>query len=587
MPEAPIQKPVRENIDPVTFAVIKSALDSIVDEMAYTVVRTARSEIVKDVMDFSAALCAADGQMAAQAKTIALHLGAVPVAMEHVLSKFGDDFNPGDVIVMNDPYVGGMHLPDIFMFMPIFHDGKRQAIAVVIAHHTDVGGRVPGSNASDSTEIFQEGLRLPPVKLYHGGVPNRTLFDVIAQNVRVPDRVIGDLGAQSSACNVGEREFLKLVSRYGAGAVQGYMMELMDYAERMTREEIRAWPDGNYTFTDYIDDDGLSDDAIPIKATVKVDGDHVTVDYDGSAAQVSGAINSTLSYTASCTYLSVRCLIKGDVPNNAGVFRCVTVKAPERSVLNPSHPAACAARALTGYRVVDTMFGALAKAVPDRVPAAGEGGNTVVCLGGYREDHSPFIVVDMLCGAWGGRPGKDGIEGVTNPSQNLSNTPVEVLEAQHPVQIESYGLVADSCGAGKFRGGLGIAREYRLLADEASLQLRSDRMKFRPYGLEGGRPARATRNVLNPGHNETEMPSKFARKLAREEVILHQQAGGGGYGDPFARDPAQVREDVLDGKITPEFARREHGVAVDPVTLIIDAEATRRLREVSTGAPQR
>lgn len=578
---AAIQDAVRSDIDPITFAVMKSALDSIVDEMAYTVVRTARSEIVKDVMDFSAALCAADGQMVVQAKTIALHLGAVPVAMDHVLAKFGDDLNPGDMVIMNDPYVGGMHLPDIFMFMPIFRDGRRQAIAVVIAHHTDVGGRVPGSNASDSTEIFQEGLRLPPVKLYEAGVPNRTLFDVIAQNVRVPDRVIGDLGAQSAACTVGEREFLKLVARYGAGPVQGYMQGLIDYAERMTRDEIRAWPDGTYVFTDHIDDDGFSDDPIPITATVTVEDDHIVVDYDGSAPQVRGAINSTLSYTASCTYLSVRCLLRGDVPNNAGVFRCVTVRAPERSVLNPAHPGACAARALTGYRIVDTMFGALAQVVPDRVPAGGEGGNTVVCLGGYREDRSPFIIVDMLCGAWGGRPDKDGIEAVTNPSQNLSNTPVEVLEAQHPVRIESYGFVTDSCGAGKHRGGLGIAREYRLLADEATLQLRSDRMKFRPYGLAGGLPAEATRNVLNPGRGEREMPSKFARTLEKGEVILHRQAGGGGFGNPFERDPARVREDVLDGKITADFARRAHGVAVDPKTLTVDAEATRRLREAA------
>ena len=579
---AAVQDAVRGDIDPITFAVVKSALDSIVDEMAYTVVRTARSEIVKDVMDFSAALCAADGQMVAQAKTIALHLGAVPVAMDHVLAKFGDDLNPGDMVIMNDPYVGGMHLPDIFMFMPIFHGGKRQAIAVVIAHHTDVGGRVPGSNASDSTEIFQEGLRLPPVKLYEAGVPNRTLFDIIAQNVRVPDRVIGDLGAQSAACTVGEREFLKLVAGYGAEPVQGYMQGLIDYAERMTRDEIRAWPDGTYVFTDHIDDDGFSDDPIPIKATVTVDGDHVAVDYEGSAPQVRGAINSTLSYTASCTYLSVRCLLRGDIPNNAGVFRCVTVRAPERSVLNPAHPGACAARALTGYRIVDTMFGALAQAVPERVPAGGEGGNTVVCLGGYRADRSPFIIVDMLCGAWGGRPGKDGIEAVTNPSQNLSNTPVEVLEAQHPVRIESYGFVPDSCGAGKHRGGLGIARAYRLLADEATLQLRSDRMKFRPYGLAGGLPAEATRNVLNPGSGETEMPSKFARTLAKGEVISHRQAGGGGFGDLFERDPARVREDVLDGKITAGFARRAHGVAIDPETLAVDAAATRRLRDAAS-----
>ena len=235
-----------------------------------------------------------------------------------------------------------------------------------------------------------------------------------------------------------------------------------------------------YKRQDYIDDDGFSDAALPIKVSVTVHGDSVTVDYEGSASQVPAALNSTKSYTNSCSYLSVRCALTGDIPNNAGVFRAIDVKAPEASIVNPKLPAACAARALTGYRMVDAMFGALAQIVPDRLPAAGEGGNTVVSIGGYRTDGSPFIIVDMICGAWGGRPNKDGIEGITNPSQNLSNTPVETMESQHPVRVEEYGLVADSCGPGEYRGGLGLVRSYRLLAKEAGLKLRADRMKIRP-----------------------------------------------------------------------------------------------------------
>ncbi len=565
-------------VDAITFAVIKSAFDAIVDEMAYAVLRTARSEIVKDVMDYSAALCDADGQMIAQAKTIALHLGAVPDAMANVLRKFSGDFHAGDVVIMNDPYEGGMHLPDIFMFMPIFHQGRLRGYSVVIAHHTDVGGRVPGSNASDSTEIFQEGLRIPPLKLYQRGERNRTLFAMIAQNVRVPELVIGDLGAQYAACKVGERELIKLMVRYGAETVRAYAIELLDYAERMTRDEIRRWPDGKYTVLDHIDDDGLSDDPIPIRVTVTVDGDHLHVDYAGTSPQVKAAINSTFSYTKSCTYLSVRCVLKGDVPNNAGVFRCIGVKAPERSIVNPQHPAACAARALTGYRVFDAMLGALSQVVPDRVPAAGEGGNTVVCIGGTREDHSPFIVVDMICGAWGGRPDQDGIEGITNPSQNLSNTPIEVLEVMHPIRLDEYALIPDSCGAGRFRGGLGIARQYRLLAAEAGLQLRSDRMKFPPYGLCGGRPGRPTRNILKPDRNARMLPSKFAMTMQQGDVVRHEQAGGGGYGDPLERDPDLVAADVGDEKITLEYARREHGVVINLKTLRPDAAATQSLR---------
>lgn len=568
------------SIDPITFAVIKSALDSIVDEMAYSVISTARSEIVKDVMDFSTCICGADGQMLAQAKTIALHLGAVPVAMDHVLQRYGGDMEPGDVIVLNDPYEGGMHLPDLFMFRPIFLEQRLEGFAVAICHHTDVGGRVPGSNASDSTEIYQEGLRIPAVKLYERGRPNEMLFRLIEKNVRVPDIVRGDIEAQFAACRVGEREFTKLLQRYGRDEAQRYLVALMDYAERLTREEIAGWPDGTYRFTDYIDDDGFSDRPIPIAVAITVAGDRLVVDYEGSSPQVQGALNSTLSYTQSCTYLSVRCVLQADVPNNAGVFRAIEVRAPEGSILNPRLPAACAARALTGYRVVDAMFGALAEIVPDRVPAAGEGGNTVVCIGGARADRSPFIIVDMLCGAWGGRPDKDGVDAVTNPSQNMSNTPVELLEAEHPVRIEAYELVPDSCGAGQFRGGLGIAREYRLLAAEAGLQLRADRMRFRPYGLDGGGAARATRNSMRHGDDGAveNLPSKVSRRMLRDDVVRHEQPGGGGYGDPRLRDPERVLEDVLDGKVTPEFARREHGVVIDLDAGRIDQAATSKLR---------
>jgi N-methylhydantoinase B len=421
-----------------------------------------------------------------------------------------------------------------------------------------MGGRVAGSNASDSTEIYQEGLRIPVVKLYERGVRSRSVFRIIEKNVRVPERVLGDLGAQYAACKVGEREFGKLLRRYGVQTAHTYMAELMDYAERLTRTEIRTWKRGAYTFTDYIDDDGFTEAPIPITVTITVGDGHLTVDYTGSSPQVKAALNSTLSYTQSCTYLSVRSVLQQDVPNNAGVFRCIDVIAPEASVLNPRLPGACAARALTGYRVVDAMFGALAQIVPDRVPAAGEGGNTVLSIGGYREDRTPFIIVDMICGAWGGRPNKDGIEAVTNPSQNMSNTPVEILEAQHPIRIEEYALMPDSCGMGRYRGGLGIAREYRLLNEEATLQLRSDRMKFRPYGLAGGDAGPPTRNVLTR-HGEAAqlMPAKFAITLRRGDVIRHEQPGGGGHGDPSRRDPALIEADVRNEKVSARYARGE------------------------------
>jgi N-methylhydantoinase B len=572
-------------VDPITFAVIKSGLDSIADDMAYTVVRIARSEIVKDVMDFSAALCAGDGQMVAQAKTIAQHLGAIPEAMASVLQKFEGDLHEGDVVIMNDPYHGGMHLPDIFMFVPIFHGGVRRAFAVVICHHTDVGGRVPGSNASDSTEIYQEGLRIPPLKLYDRGVLDKTLEALIKINVRVPDRVWGDLSAQFAAAQVGKRGLEKLVQRYGADEVDAYMQELLDYAERMTRQEIKAWPKGTYRFLDHIDDDGFSDQPIPIKVAITVNGDGtLLVDYTGSSPQVRGALNSTLSFTHSLTYLSVRCVLAKDLPNNVGLFRCIKVKVPEASVLNPVMPGPCAARALTGYRVFDAMLGALAQIVPDRVPAAGEGGNSVICISGLRPNRQPFIIVDMICGAWGGRPDKDGVEAVTNASQNLSNMPVEVMEAEHPVRIEDYSFVPDSCGAGRYRGGVGIRRSYRILADEALLQMRTDRVRFAPYGLSGGSPGGKSRNFMEIGNERTALPGKITTRIGKGTLIIHEQAGAGGFGDPLARDPELVVEDVLDGKITQTYAAEQHAVVLSPSGQL-DVVATGRLRASRADIP--
>ena len=569
--------------DPITFAVVKSALDSIVDEMAYAVIRTARSEIIRDVMDYSAALCDAEGRMVAQAKTIAQHLGAVPDAMQSVRREFAGDLHPGDVVVMNDPYEGGMHIPDVFLFMPIFVEGTLEAFAVVIGHQTDMGGRVPGSNASDSTEVYQEGLRIPPVKLYERGVPSRTMRRILQANVRVPERVLGDIGAEYAACKVGERELTKLFARHGRAATRRYLAALLDYAERVTRAEIARWPRGTYRFTDYLDSDGFSEVPVPLTVAITVHDDgHLTCDWTGSAPQVKAALNSTLSFTKSCTYLSVRSVLRQDVPNNAGVFRCIDVIAPEGTILNPRLPGACAARALTGYRMLDVILGALAQALPERVPAAGEGGNTVLSMGGITSDRRPFVLVDMITGAWGGRPAKDGMEAVTNPSQNMSNSPVEVLEAHHPVRVDEYGFVPDSCGAGRFRGGLGLRRRYTLLNDEATLQLRSDRMTFRPYGLAGGAPARGTRNVLNPDGEAREMPAKFATTLRRGDAILHEQPGGGGHGDPFARDPERVAEDVRDEKVSIEYARREHGVVIDPGTLKVDEAATRVARAAAT-----
>jgi len=296
------------------------------------------------VLDYSATLCDPEGQIIAQAKTVALHLGAVPDAMAEVLARYRRDLAPGDVIVLNDPYAGGMHLPDVFMFKPIFADDALLGFAVVIAHQCDMGGRVPGSNASDSTEIYQEGLRIPPLKLYRRGVRDATLFAMIERNVRVPRLVLGDVEAQHAACRIGERELVKLVRRHGRATVAAYVRELIAYAERLTRSAIAAWPKGTFAFEDHIDGDGFDERPIPIRVAITVRDDHLVVDFAGTSGQVKGAINSTMSFTRSATYLSVRCALGREVPNNAGVFRCIEVRAPQGSILNPYPPAPVAAR---------------------------------------------------------------------------------------------------------------------------------------------------------------------------------------------------------------------------------------------------
>jgi len=400
--------------------------------------------------------------------------------------------------------------------------------------------------------------------------------------VRVPGRVLGDLRAQYAAAKVGVRELTSLFDRYGRENTRAYFAELLDYAERLTRDEIRRWPKGTFHFIDYIDDDGISPDPIPINVALTVHDDHLSVDYTGSSPQVRAAINSTLSYTKSCTYLSVRCALSGDVPNNAGVFRCVDIHVPPGTVLNPIEPAAVAARALTGYRVFDAMLGALAQVVPARIPAAGEGGNTVVCQSGKDQEHKPYIIVDMICGAWGARPDADGIEAITNASQNLSNTPVEVLEAQHPVRVEAYELEPDSCGPGRYRGGLGIRRSYRVLADDVLMQLRADRMKFQPYGLAGGGPAKAAANILQAdGQPARQLASKVNMTIARGDVVTHIQPGGGGFGNPMQRDLAAIERDIWNHKLTAQYARQHYRVVADAASGKIDAGATAALRAAS------
>src|SRR5438105_6911811 len=564
-------------MDPIGFELFKNAIFSIADEMALTIFRTTYSGVLKDNMDYSTALADADGKLVAQGLTLPGHLGSVPTAMASIMRHFGNEIAPGDVFIMNDPFDGGMHLPDIFIFKPLYHQGERLAFACTVCHHTDVGGRVAGSNASDSTEIYAEGLRIAPMKLYEAGKLNQTIMTFIERNVRVPVQVSGDLRAQLAACHIAEKQFAEVAARHGAARTKAMLAEILDYAERLTRAALADLPDGEWSFEDFIDDDGIEyGKPIRLFVTIKKNGGAMTVDWTGTAPQVKGAINNTLSYTKAASYCAVRSVLPLGIPNNEGVFRAIEVICPAGTIGNGVLPAACAARGLTGFRMVDTMFGALAMMLPDKVKAAGDGGNTGISIGGYYADRKPFIYVDFTCGAWGARPWADGLDGNSHMFANMASHSIEVTETEQPIQFLAYEFVADRAGAGKYRGGVPFRRDYRFLEDEGVLQVRSDRRTHRPFGLYGGSPGMPSENYLNPeGENRT-LPSKFTMNIRRGEVFRHVLAGAGGWGDPLERDPGAVLRDVRNGLLSREKAEADYGVVVDGGKVDSAASAKRR-----------
>ncbi len=562
--------------DPVTREVVRHAITSIADEMVLIIVKAARSGVVKHNMDFSTAICDPAGRLVVQGLSLPLHLGAIPDAVRAVVKQFGHSIEPGDVFLLNDPYQGGMHLPDIFMIQPLYSRNQMLGYAACVCHHTDVGGRIAGSNASDSTEIYQEGLRIPPVYFRRGGEMNDTLIRIIEKNTRLPQAVLGDLGAQLSACTSAEQGMCGLANRYGEQTLSRYLDAVLDYSEHRTRQAIQEWPDGRYSYTDYLDDDGIDETPITINVTITVSGSNLTVDFDGTSQQVKGAINSTLSFTRAATYGAIKYVLGGDIPANDGFFRPIRVIAPSGTVVNGVSPAACAARGVTGFRVGDAVFGALAQVQPQSVFAACDGGNTCVSIGGYRDGWKPFVFVEFSCANWGARPDCDGVDGSTDPLQNLANQSIEVIEAEQPLRIERYEFAPDSGGAGRFRGGLGIVREYRLLAKEATVQVRSDRRRFPPYGLFGGHPGAGSTVQLSS--EAATLPTKFTRTMFEGDVLSIRVPGGGGYGLPTRRDPRLVLDDVLSGKVGVEVARSAYGVDVDVTLRRVNDLATRQLR---------
>ena len=568
-----------DTFDPIAFEIFKNSLFSMTDEMALTIFRTTYSGVLKDNMDYSTGFADANGKLVAQGLTLPGHLGSVPTALASIMRHFGNDMAPGDVFIMNDPFDGGMHLPDIFIFKPLYNNDERLGFACTCCHHSDVGGRVAGSNASDSTEIYAEGLRIAPMKLYDAGKLNTTIMTFIEKNVRLPIQVQGDLRAQLAACHIAETQFAALVTKHGPAQTKALMTEVLDYAERLTRAELSKLPDGEWSFEDFIDDDGI-DYGKPIRifVTIRKSGSGMVVDWTGTNPQVKGAINNTLSFTKAASYCAVRSVLPQNIPSNEGVFRAIDVICPPGTIGNGVLPAACAARGLTGFRMVDCMFGALAMMLPGKVPAAGDGGNTGISIGGYDARRKPFVYVDFTCGAWGGSPWADGLDGNSHMMANMASQSIEVTEAEMPLAVIAYEFVPDKAGAGKFRGGVPFRRDYRFIEHEGVLQVRSDRRDHRPFGLYGGSPGRPSENYLNPDVDRRLAPSKFTKNIQKGDVFRHVLAGGGGWGDPLERDPAAVLRDVRNEVLSRDRAKSDYGVVVDTKNWRVDMKRTNELR---------
>ena len=581
---------MKKKANPVLLEVIKNSFETIADEIALIMLRTAYSAIVRDAMDYSTAICDSRGRTLAQGLTTPLHLGSFYDAMQHVIRQYEGRIEPGDVFIGNDPYVAsGQHLPDIYITTPVFApDGRSSkerlvAWATTVAHHSDVGGIVAGSNALGAEEIFQEGLRLPIVKFMARGEPNQALWDVIALNVRTPEKVMGDLQAQLAACRSGEREMLELFERYGVDTVLEYGTHLQHYAERLTRTEIAEFPDGVYEFTDHIEGLGEAPELVVVKTTVTVAGEDVAVDFAGTSDQIKGGINPTFPFTKASCYTALRSVMVSDIPNCHGFTVPITVTAPKGSLVNPLFPSPCGARGITGYRIIDCLFGALAQALPDRVTADTAGGSTLPTIAGYQNGKA-FVFCETFMGTWGATSEHDGQQGVPHMGANQSNVSVEMIESEYPIRINEYGMLADTGGAGRHRGGLGLVREYEILSDEAILNVRSDKRRFPPHGLFGGRSGSSSWNYVNPGRSDRVLPVLMTEveKLRRGDVFRHEMSGGGGYGDPLERDPESVLRDVVEEKVTPEHAEREYGVVIvesgDDGARVLDLPATERLR---------
>ena len=556
--------PNHRAVDAITLSVLWNSLLSIADEMGTALRRTAFSEAVREGDDFSTGIFDGRGRLIAQGNFTPGHLGAMPYVIENVLKYHApESLRPGDSILLNDSFLGGGHFPDFFLTSPVFRDDRIIAYVVTTAHQVDMGGAAPGSQRVQGiTEAYQEGLRILPIRVVREGKFDEDLMRMILGNVRIPGKVRGDLMAQLNANHVGAERLMEMYETYGADTMARTIDAILERSESETRAIIACLPAGHYEFEDVLDDAGPDTGPIKVRVAVTVDATGIEIDFTGSGGTVQAALNSYINYTRAYGVFATRCLTEANLPNNEGSFRPIRVKAEEGSFFNPRFPAASGGRAAVQIRIFDAINGAFAKCIPHRAMGAFSHWANPNIGGTDPRTGRPFIMYDMLLGGYGGRSMKDGVEAMS-PVMNCSNIPIEVIEHNNPVRVERFELIADSGGAGQYRGGCGIRKDIKVMSDGAMLTLLGDRHVVAPYGIFGGSPGALGQSLVVSNGATRSYGSKEVVMLQYGDVVSLRTSGAGGYGNPSERDPAAIVADIADGYVTASAARAIYGPGVE------------------------
>lgn len=539
-------------LDPITIEVTRHKLEGIANEMQSTLLRSSFSPIVKEGLDASAGLFTADGQTLAQACAIPIHLATLIPVLQKIIETFPPaTMHPEDTFLLNDPYTGGTHLPDIALVQPIIVDGRLVAFSAAMTHHQDIGGMSAGSVPTNATEIYQEGLRLPPLKFRDAGKLNETLVAIIRQNVRIPDTVMGDINAQLAACSIGVRRITELTRKFGHDALTGLFSELLDRSEIMTRKALAKIPQGTYRYVDYLDNDGVDlDKPIRIEVAVTVGQSGIHIDFTGTSPQVRGPMNCVPSGSLAAACFAIRALTDPAIPTNAGCFRPISLHLPEGSLVNPVEPAPVNARTSTIKRITGCIVSALANILPDRIPAPSAGEMALVAFGGRQPTGENFVTGDLIASGSGASATSDGVDVIETDATNCMNLPAEAMEMETPIRLHRVALRPGSGGDGALRGGLGTEREYEVLTDNVTFTHRGERHFSAARGIFGGGDGACGESTIlrTDGTTET-IPSKIVARLMKGDRVIVRTAGGAGYGDPTKRTEAMRQSDVADGKV--------------------------------------